>query len=199
MGAALDLTQPTRAAILTSAAATGANINFTADSAVFVSSDVGKIIRSGGGKAEIITFTSTTVVVCRIDREITRVVPEDTTNKPLEIASGDWTMTKPATTVTGLHHLEGETVKVFADGNVLPDKVVNDGAVIDITSSSKIIIGLGFTAKGKTLPGVSGERIIEGRRKKVIGLATRVHETRGLKLGSDFDTLYEMKDRTDED
>ena len=40
---------------------------------------------------------------------------------------------------------------------------------------------------------------MEGRRKRIIGLAVRVFNTRGLRVGSDFDSLYEMKDRTIEE
>ncbi len=194
--AGLELLQPTPAAVLTPAAATGTGIDFTASAAVFVSGDVGKVIRAGGGLAVITAFTSTTVVVCSIEQDITSVVPEDSTNRPLDIASGDWTMTAPVTSVSGLHHLEGETVKVFADGNVVTDGTVTAGVVTLTKAASKIIIGLQFTAKGKTLPGISNARVIEGRRKRVIGVAVRVHDTRGLKVGADFDTLFEMKDRS---
>jgi len=192
----LELPQPTPAAILTPAAATGAAVNFTASAAVFVAGDVGKVIRAGGGKAEIITFTSTTVVVCRIDRDLTAVLQEDASAKPLDVASGDWTMTTPVMAVSGLHHLEGEVVKVFADGNVVEDATVTVGAIALTKAASKIIIGLPFTAKGKSLPAVSDQRVIEGRLKRVVGIAVRTHDTRGLKVGADSDNLFEMKDRT---
>ncbi len=196
--AGLELPQPTPAAILTPAAATGATVNFTASAAVFAAGDVGKVIRAGGGLAVIEAFASTTLVTCRIDRDITAVVQEDSTNKPLDVASGDWTMTTPTTTVSGLHHLEGETVKVFADGNVVEDATVTAGAITLTKAASKIIIGLQFTAQGKTLPAISDARVIEGRLKRVIGIAIRTHDTRGLKVGADFDNLFEMKDRSTE-
>ena len=56
----------------------------------------------------------------------------------------------PATTITGLSHLEGQTVKVLGDGIVQADKTVASGQ-ITITSASKVQVGLGYTHKYKSL------------------------------------------------
>lgn len=58
----------------------------------------------------------------------------------------------PSATFTGLEHLEGETVKVWADGIVLSDEVVLNGEVTIDVSSSTVAIGLPYTAKIETLP-----------------------------------------------
>jgi len=55
------------------------------------------------------------------------------------------------TTITGLDHLEGETVKVFGDGSVQSDQTVSSGS-ITITSASKVQIGLTYTSKLTTMP-----------------------------------------------
>lgn len=74
-------------ATLTPSATTGTSINFTAGSAVFLPGDVGRQINNNStgevGRASIIAFTSTTVVICDII--------EDFTNTDA-IASGDWKM-----------------------------------------------------------------------------------------------------------
>ena len=54
------------------------------------------------------------------------------------------------TTITGLDHLEGQTVRVFADGVVQADKTVSVGS-ISITSASKVQVGLGYDAKLQTM------------------------------------------------
>lgn len=55
------------------------------------------------------------------------------------------------TSITGLEHLEGETVKVFGDGVAQADQVVSSGA-ITITSASTVQVGLSYTSKLATLP-----------------------------------------------
>ena len=55
------------------------------------------------------------------------------------------------TTITGLGHLEGETVKVFGDGVAQSDQTVSSSQ-ITVTSASKVQLGLGNTAKLTILP-----------------------------------------------
>lgn len=51
-----------------------------------------------------------------------------------------------ATTISGLLHLEGETVAVLADGFVVSDKVVSGGAITLAYAASKVHVGLGFNS-----------------------------------------------------
>jgi hypothetical protein len=44
-------------------------------------------------------------------------------------AANTWTMTAPFTTISGLDHLEGETVSILADGNVVTPQAVLNGSV----------------------------------------------------------------------
>ena len=55
-------------------------------------------------------------------------------------------------TVTGLSHLEGETVKVKADGAVLQDRTVSSGQIVCERSVTDVEIGLEYTATLKTMP-----------------------------------------------
>ena len=50
----------------------------------------------------------------------------------------------PTSTLSGLDHLEGQTVKILADGKVLPDRVVSGGAISFNGTASKIHVGLGY-------------------------------------------------------
>lgn len=51
----------------------------------------------------------------------------------------------PVTTVSGLDHLEGESVSILADGYVIEDKTVVGGSVTLDRAASKIHIGLPYT------------------------------------------------------
>jgi hypothetical protein len=185
-------------ATLTAAAATGDGITFTASSGVFVLGDVGKIIRVGGGKAVIVGYTSSTVVTCDFIKDITNVLPEDEDNTPLPALAGEWTMDTPVTTVSGLWHLEGQSVSILADGNVLPRRTVVNGSVTLDAPATRIIIGLGYRCVAKTLPPTSTEAVIESKRKRIVAILTRLYQSRGLKEGTSLTNLKEMKERTDE-
>ena len=50
------------------------------------------------------------------------------------------------TTVSGLDHLEGETVSILADGAVRPQAVVASGAISLVSAASNIHVGLAYTA-----------------------------------------------------
>jgi hypothetical protein len=58
---------------------------------------------------------------------------------------------KKVTSVSGLSHLEGETVKVFADGAVQTDKTVASGAITLDDSASVVHVGLSYEHRWKSL------------------------------------------------
>lgn len=185
------------AATIRASAASGTGVLFSTNAGVFTSGDVGKILRMGGGVATITGFNNASQLVGTITRAIVDVVPN---TSPVEVApvnSGDWSLTAQFTTFGGLQHLTGQTVKLLGDGNVFPDQVVSaTGTVTFSQPVSKAVVGLGYQCQGKTLDLDVGEPTIQGKRKKVAALTTRVHETRGLKYGSDFDHLTEFKMRS---
>lgn len=194
------LTYP--AADLTMDATSGAGVIFTASAAVFVSGDVGKILRVGGGIATITDFTDTTHIIGIFTRDMTNVIyngdDEPVSTKAFE---GEWSLTAKSTVFYGLQHLAGQTVKILGDGNVFPDQVVSALGSITLTEGvSKVCAGLGFTGQIKTLYLDVGEPTIQAKRKKIAAMSVRVHETRGLKMGTDFgvDNLVEYKMRNDQ-
>lgn len=188
------------AASLTPSATTGTAITFTASAAVFSAGDVGKIIYVGGGKAEIVGYVGATQVTCDFLRSMSVVMPE-VWDTPISLTylADDWSMAAPVSTLSGLWHLEGETVSVLADGDAYLDAVVASGSITLDVPASKITVGLPFRARGKTLPLTLSSALIEGHRKDIIGVAARLKETRGLSFGDDFSRMVEMKDRTDVD
>lgn len=193
---ALTLGGTTVNATLTIEAVSGDDIEFVAGSSVFASGDVGKIIRAGGCKARVKTYNSGTSVDCTILRPVADIIPETTT--PKVVAANAWTMDALVTTISGLSHLEGETVAVLVDGNVIPNKTVTNGTISLGVSGTRVSVGIPFTAKAKTLPYNVRDVVIEGRRKRTYGAAIRRHETRGLQYGTSYAKTYDVKERTTE-
>lgn len=100
----------------------------------------------------------------------------------------------PATgTVSGLDHLEGESVTILADGAVVPAQMVSGGAITlpDGRMASKIQVGLGYEAEGQTLPvAVSrGDGSGLGRPKRIAACLVDLLDSSPLKVkgpGGDF-------------
>jgi hypothetical protein len=103
-----------------------------------------------------------------------------------------------ATVITGLDHLEGETVSVWADGAAHPTKVVSGGSITLEREATKAQIGLGYDSDGKTMPVEAGaaDGTAQGKIKRVHTCFFRLHNSMGLKYGSSFDDMDEVSFRT---
>mgnify|MGYP003146208954 CR=1 FL=1 len=91
------------------------------------------------------------------------------------------------TTVSGLGHLEGHTVQITADGNVLPERAVSGGSITLTASEVSIAdrdlqIGINFTVSLKTMPVNTniGSGMNSMRIKKITRINARVHNTFGV-------------------
>ncbi len=105
----------------------------------------------------------------------------------------------PATTISGLWHLEGETVAILADGAVLPQQIVVNGAITLDQAASIVNVGLPIRARAKTLPiSLEMEALGQGATKNINNLWLRVHESSGIFAGPSYDKLREVKQRTTE-
>lgn len=114
---------------------------------------------------------------------------------------GAWTsggtFAKCVTTITGLGHLEGKSVAVLADGNVVynyttPGTV--ESAQITIPSpSSKVIIGIPYQSDVETLnfDYESKTGTVQGRKMKISKLVLQMIDSRGGWIGADFDNMNE--------
>jgi len=178
------------------AAKTGNNIAVTASAAAFAVGDVGKTLRGGGGKMTVVSYTSATQINVNIVKDLTELFVEDDTPKP--IPAGYWTLDAPVTTLRGMYHLEGETVKIVADGNVKPNQVVTNGRITLPAPATPVSIGLGYTCIARTLPPIVPGAVIEASRKRIVGAAIRLNESRGVKAGPDLQHLRPIKERTNE-
>lgn len=179
-----------------SASAAGAIATFTASAGVFGSTLVGDVIRVGGGIAQVTQIVSNQIVMGLLIQAITQTIPNDPNNTPAPATSGNWTLARPSTTFTGLDFLNGQTVKILADGGVVADQVVANGSITLAQPATKVIAGLGFTKQLQTMPlDLGNERdTVQGKRKKINAVSVRVTSTRSLYFGNNFNTLFPIKE-----
>ena len=105
----------------------------------------------------------------------------------------------PATTFSGLSHLEGKTVSILADGAVAPSKVVTSGQVTIPVAASVVHIGLPIECKVKTLPVVvETQGFGQGRSKNVSAVFMRVYRSGGISAGPSEDRQTQFRMRTSE-
>ena len=180
---------------------------FTASAPVFSASNVGSVIRMGGGIASITSFVSSTEVIANVLSPITALIPNtgpvfneqeisdietvvtlvapNTNGLPAVAASGTWTMTQPTSTVRGLTHLAGMTVTGLADGNVIPPTIVSSSGTVTLTKpASAITIGLPFTAQLQGVYLDAGEPTVQGQRAKIAAVTVRWEASLGASVGA---------------
>lgn len=183
------LTYPDGTATL--AAAEGETIAFVASLNIFSSASIGDVIIGNGGRGVIDSYIAPNIVTLNITRPFNTVAESD--GMPLPFNSGDWAYASYVSSVSGLHHLEGETVKIVGDGNVLEDAVVTDGTVTLSSPAVKVSVGLGYNCYAQTLPLTTSQGVIEGRRKDVLAVVVRYYETTGLSIGDSLNDMYELR------
>ena len=113
---------------------------------------------------------------------------DDNTTDSAKLLSGS---SKPSsTTVTGLTHLEGKTVKVVADDGMQADKTVASGQItLDSVPTTYVEIGIDYTPTIKTLPVElklpSGN--IVAQKKRIIEATALMYLSQNLTLnGNEF-------------
>jgi hypothetical protein len=99
-------------------------------------------------------------------------------------------------TITGLDHLEGKTVAILADGNVLTQQVVLSGSLTLPDEYSVVHIGIPYESDIETLkpeiPTKAGT--MQDKKIKISGVMLKMVNSRGGWIGPDFDTLYILRD-----
>lgn len=166
------------------ATATLANLaTFTASASVFAAPNVGRVIRMGGGVAVITGFISGTQVTANIISPIVDLIPNTAT--PAPAAAGEWTMTTPVSSVSGLRYLAGMTVTGLYDGKVIPPTLVPATGTINLPSAaSQVTVGLGYGAQLQSLYLDPQGVTVQGRRKKIADVVVRVQSSGAFEVGS---------------
>lgn len=106
-----------------------------------------------------------------------------------------------ATVISGLTHLEGETVSILADGSTHPDRTVSGGSITLNRSAIKVHVGLAYESDVGTLNIEAGaaDGTAQGKTKRIHRVAMRLYKTLGLKFGPSSDKLDTMTFRTSAD
>ena len=94
-------------------------------------------------------------------------------------------------TITGLSHLEGQTVKILADGNTHPDRVVSGGQITLNKTASIVHVGLGYTATIETqrFSANISDGTVQGRKKRIVDMVVRVKDSAIFEVGRDESNL----------
>jgi hypothetical protein len=185
-------------------------LTLTASGSTFVAGDVGNQIHLTGSDGSIIRFTidaysSATVVTGRPNKTVPASMQS--------IAISTWS--RAISRVTGLWHLEGKDVAVFADKFVVANPnnpaydivTVSDGAIELDKPYAVINIGLPYISDIETLDIDTAQGETMGDKKKNISrVSAYVESSRGLWAGvkapevgeSTTEGLYELKVRNSE-
>jgi hypothetical protein len=99
-------------------------------------------------------------------------------------------------TLSGLSHLEGETVVVWADGFDVGEHVVTSGTITLDSPASNIVAGLGYSAPYKSTKlaysSVMGTALTQRKKVDRVGLILNNTHAQGLTFGPDFDVMDDM-------
>lgn len=106
----------------------------------------------------------------------------------------------PFTRLGGLSHLEGLSVGILADGNVLAPQTVKNGEITLSRAVTCAHAGLLFTAELATLPPALAyaDGTAADRKKRFSGVNVKLLDSRGGQIGTDETHLTELLQRTDE-
>jgi hypothetical protein len=150
---------------LLNAASTGADLS------------VGSLVRMNGGKLVVTAVNGPQQFAVQVLEPLTSQVPA---------AAGQWTLGIPVNTISGLDHLDGETVAILGDGQVLDPAVVTAGSAALSTPAGLVTAGLLFTSVAVTLPWEpqrAAQASANGKVKRVNHLYLRFFESMGGQFG----------------
>jgi hypothetical protein len=107
------------------------------------------------------------------------------------------------TSITGLEHLEGETVTILADGATHATKTVSSGGITLDRSSKKVKVGLAYSSILQTmrLDGGAAEYAgtAQSKIKRISKVTLRLFNTVGAKVGNSLTNLDTIPFRTSSD
>lgn len=100
----------------------------------------------------------------------------------------------PVTSLSGLDHLEGETVSILTNGAVHPDQVVESGAIELNFASDKVTVGLPYISRIKPLALELGldEGTSVGREQRITNMSVFLYRSLGMWIGKDEDAMEEV-------
>jgi hypothetical protein len=111
--------------------------------------------------------------------------------------SGD-TVDQVVETISGLTHLEGQTVSILADGATHPTKTVSSAAIGLDRPAKKVKVGLSYTSLLQTMRIDAGSQngTSQGKTKRIYEVTVRLFETVGVEVGPDLNNLERIPFRS---
>ncbi len=163
-------------------------VTITATDDVFEIGHEGMIMWVDGGKITIDNYVSAMEVEGTIDYPLLGEV-EDPTVKPSVfipryIPGGQWGLASEVNSVSGLDHLEGEEVQIWADCAYAGTATVSGGEVDVPDGSSRVFVGLGFQSIWKSL------KLAYGGQKGTAMNQPKSVQNMGWVLSDTADNLY---------
>ena len=174
-------------------------LTLSVSTSTFNSGMVGRsVIMYGGGDETSIGDVLTVKITSYASPTVVMVEPQTVVPASLRgIPATRWGLA--ATTISGLSHLEGKTVSILGDGNVVPQQVVTGGSVTLDSPTLVAHIGLPITADFETLDiTLQNNQSFLGNKKRINQVVVLCQESRGIFAGPDADHLDEFKQRAGE-
>ena len=105
----------------------------------------------------------------------------------------------PVTSLSGLQHLSGKTVRIIGDGATYPDQVMPASGELTISpSASEVYVGLAYSPKlitNRPEVAISGGGSSQGLKKRWNKVTVRVLDTTGITINGE---VYPSRDTEDE-
>lgn len=113
----------------------------------------------------------------------------------------DGTVRKAVTSISGLGHIEGETVDVVGNGAVQAQKTVSSGSITLETRASIVHVGLPFTSTVTSLSLEAGadSGTAQSRTKRIHEVFVRLYRSLGVKVGPEGGSLDSVPFRDSSD
>lgn len=181
------------------------DVVFDASAPVFSAGDVGRFIHYRYSRIDVKGKTNWYKSVAEIteyvsDQQVLCTIESPWPNLDV-IAVDGWRMT--VTSISGLDHLEGQTIQLCVDGAAHDDKVVTGGSVTLDNPGSKIHGGLAANAVLQPMPPEAGaaDGTAQSKTKRAHRVGIRFIDSLGARYGRDEDSedLDEILTRDSED
>lgn len=166
--------------------------DFVSDVDIFSEKDIDRQIwrlhenGKGSGRALIVGYTDTKTVTCKQLRAF----------DVQELKPGKWTLTTDS--ISGLDHLEGETVSIVADGAVHSERVVQNGKIELSAQADMVHVGYKYRGLIKTTNlnagGTSGSA--QNKPRNVYKVIFELLNSLGVKFGTDLYRLSKLPFRS---
>ena len=100
--------------------------------------------------------------------------------------------------LSGLSHLEGQTVSILANGAAHANKIVSSGSITLDRACTTACIGLAYNSVLQTMriEGGAAEGTSQGKTKRISKVVLRLFETVGVKVGPSLNNLETVPFRT---